>query len=127
MLRGAFRALLLLGFVGSGALLVGSAAAHAEQAAGKGYLPGLGDLMNASMQVHHLKLWFAGHADNWPLATYELKEIQETIEDIGTFAPKWHDVPVGEMVKTLDTSLEHLDAAIKAKDAVKFDARPSTS
>jgi hypothetical protein len=79
--------------------------------------------MNASMQVHHhLKLWFAGHADNWPLATYELKEIQETIEDIGTFAPKWHDVPVGDMVKTLDTSLEHLDAAIKAKDAVKFDA-----
>ena len=114
-------ALVVIAFVAGGVSLVASVPASADQAAGKGYLPGLGDLMNASMQVHHLKLWFAGHADNWPLAAYELKEIRETSEDIRTFAPKWQGVPVGEMVGSLDGSLDHLDAAIKAKDPRKFD------
>jgi hypothetical protein len=120
-LRAMRRVLPVVGFVGSAALLFPSAPGSADQAPGKGYLPGLGDLMNASMQVHHLKLWFAGHADNWPLAAYELKEIRETMDDIADFAPTWHNVPVGQMVKTLDTSLDHLDAAIKAKDPTKFD------
>ena len=71
--------------------------------------------MNTSMQLHHTKLWFAGHADNWALASYELKEIKETIEDIQTFSPVWQGVPVGEMVKSLDANLDALDQAIKAK------------
>jgi hypothetical protein len=113
----------VLGIAGPAALLVDfiGPPARADEAKGKGYLPGLGDLMNASMQVHHTKLWFAGHADNWALAAYELKEIKETIEDIESFSPEWQGVPVGEMVKSLDPNLTALDQAIKAKNPVKFD------
>jgi len=114
----------LLGLVVTAGLLVNFNATpgRAEEAKGKGYLPGLGDLMNTSMQLHHTKLWFAGHADNWALAAYELKEIKETIEDIQTISPEWQGVPVGEMVKILDPNLDALDQAIKAKNPVKFDA-----
>ncbi len=123
-LKRTFVLMSLLGLIGTAALLVNFNATpgSAEEAKGKGYLPGLGDLMNASMQVHHTKLWFAGHADNWALAAYELKEIKETIEDIQTVTPVWHDIPVGEMVKTIDPNLDALDQAIKAKNPVKFDA-----
>jgi hypothetical protein len=116
------RTVLLAFMAANAALLLGSGPGHAEPPKPQGYLPGLGDLMNDSMQVHHLKLWFAGHADNWALAAYELKEIRETMEDIANFSPVWHKVPVGALVKSLDTPLDHLDAAIKAKNAVKFDA-----
>ena len=114
--------LLALGVVAGAALVVDSVTVRADQGQGKGYIPGLGDLMNDSMQVHHLKLWFAGHADNWPLATYELKEIKETVEDVQSFSPEWQGVAVGEMVKVLEIPLDELDKAIKAKDATKFDA-----
>lgn len=123
-LKKAFVLVSLLGLIGTTALVVNLIATpgRADTAQGKGYLPGLGDLMNASMQVHHTKLWYAGHADNWDLAAYELKEIKETVDDIQTFSPDWHGEPIGEMVKTLTPNLDTLDQAIKAKDPVKFDA-----
>ncbi len=68
----------------------------------KGYVPGLGDLMNASLQTHHSKLWFAGHADNWALAAYEVKEMRETTSLMENVFPMWHDLNVGEMVRVLD-------------------------
>ena len=81
--------MVLLAFIA--ALLAGgffSGIAQGQQAAPKGYLPGLGDLMNGSMQVHHVKLWFAVQTgQNWPLAAYEVKELHETLDDIQTFFP----------------------------------------
>src|SRR5918996_3950917 len=41
--------------------------------------PGLGEFMT-TMQLHMGKLWFAGKADNWDLARYELDELRETME-----------------------------------------------
>ncbi len=111
-------------------LLIGlsSTPGLAQEAKGKGYLPHLADLMNEAMQVHHAKLWFAGHANNWELASYELKKIKETIEEvketiveIQTAAPQWQRVPVGEMLAILDGDLVNLDQAVKTKDAAKFD------
>jgi hypothetical protein len=114
--------LAVMALVAGSTFLFDATPVRADAAQGKGYLPGLGDLMNASMQVHHTKLWFAGHADNWPLAAYELKEIRETIEDIETVSPVWHDIPVGEMVKSIVPNLDLLEQAIKTKDPVKFDS-----
>ncbi len=123
-LKRTFAIITLIGVVGAAGTLVnlGTAPGRADEAKGAGYLPGLGDLMNASMQVHHTKLWFAGHADNWDLAAYELKEIKETVEDIRTVSPNWHDIPVGQMVTVLNSSLDALEKAVAAKDPVKFDA-----
>ncbi|HXQ11963.1 MAG TPA: hypothetical protein VN805_13290 [Caulobacteraceae bacterium] len=83
--------------------------------------PGLGDLMNASLQTHHAKLWFAGHADNWALAAFEVKEMKETTALMENVFPMWHNLNVGVMVTVLDSSLNELDQAIAAKDPVKFD------
>ena len=43
------------------------------------YRPGLGEFMSG-IQVHHAKLWFAGNAQNWKLADFEVGEIRETLE-----------------------------------------------
>jgi hypothetical protein len=45
----------------------------------KAYRPGFGEFMS-NVQIHHAKLWFAGQAENWKLADFELHEIIETIE-----------------------------------------------
>lgn len=44
--------------------------------------PGLGDYMSA-VQLHAAKLWFAGRAGNWKLASYELGELGETMDAAG--------------------------------------------
>src|SRR5271154_3015568 len=48
---------------------------------GNAYKPGFGEFMS-SVQVHHAKLWFAGQNENWKLADFEIKEIQESLEGI---------------------------------------------
>ena len=72
----------LFGLVSVASLLVNldSNLVRAQEA--KGNLPQLGDLMNNAMQIHHTKLWFAGHVNNWALASYELRKIKETIEEV---------------------------------------------
>src|SRR5215471_18604761 len=40
------------------------------------YTPGLGEIMTFQ-QMRHVKLWLAGQAGNWPLASYELDELNE--------------------------------------------------
>jgi len=42
--------------------------------------PGLGEIMGV-IEQHHAKLYYAGAKQNWPLASYELNEIQESLED----------------------------------------------
>lgn len=120
----------LFGLVAAASLLVNLIAApgFAQEVKGKGQLPRLADLMNEAMQVHHTKLWFAGHATNWVLADYEVKKIKETIEeikesivDIQTASAQWQRAPVGEMLRSVDSALDTLGQAIKAKDGARFD------
>ncbi len=115
-------AVLAMAFAGGVAINLNAGPGHADSGQGKGYLPGLGDLMNASMQVHHTKLWLAGRSQNWPLAAYELKELRETVDDVQTFAPAWRGVPIGSMVVTLYPGFNALDGAVKARDAAAFNA-----
>ena len=115
-------AVLAIAFAGGVAINLNASPGRADSGEGKGYIPGLGDLMNASMQVHHTKLWLAGRSKNWPLAAYELKELRETVDDVQTFAPAWRGVPIGSMVVTLYPGFNALDGAIKAGDAPAFNA-----
>src|ERR1700733_16219163 len=43
--------------------------------------PGLGEIMTLQ-QLRHIKLWFAGRAGNWPLADYEMGELNEGFENV---------------------------------------------
>ena len=116
-----------LGLIGIASLLVNLDSNPVRAQEAKGTLPHLGDLMNNAMQIHHTKLWFARHANNWALAGYELRKIKETIEElkedivtIQTRSPQWRHVSINEMLQSVDSNLKSLDQAVKAKDASRF-------
>ena len=100
-------------------------AAFAEDAAKpvEPYVPGLGEFMTAGIQPHHIKIWLAGHATNWPLAKYEAKELRETFEDISTFQGVWNNFPIAKLVESdINPTLDALDKAIEDKNAAGFKA-----
>ena len=71
-------------------LLTAGFAAKAEDApAPAGDVPGLGEIMTLQ-QLRHIKLWFAGRAGNWPLADYEVGELNEGFEDVSKLARQRH-------------------------------------
>jgi hypothetical protein len=45
------------------------------------YHPGLGEQM-LTLQIRHARLWFAGQAQNWTLAAFELQEIKEAFDAV---------------------------------------------
>jgi hypothetical protein len=81
----------------------------------EGYVPGLGDIMT-TIQMRHIKLWFAGRLKNWDLATYELEQIRQGLEDAATL---YTGIPAEYVGATVDP-IREIDAAIKAKDGAKF-------
>jgi hypothetical protein len=79
------------------------------------YVPGLGDLMNGSVQPHHIKLGLAGQNANWALAGYELDELREAFEAVAQYQRRWNDKPIAEMqAAIMNPPLEAVEAAIKA-------------
>ncbi len=64
--------------------------------------PGLGEIMGV-IQQHHAKLYYAGTKSNWPLAGYELDEIQESLDDAMKFYPEFKDVkvPLTQLIPTM--------------------------
>lgn len=90
------------------------------QASVEAYVPGLGDLMGA-IQLRHAKLWFAGAAQNWPLAAYEIDELKEGFEDAARFQPNFKGKPIAQMIDSIAAQpLSNLERAIDAKDEAGF-------
>jgi hypothetical protein len=68
--------------------------------------PGLGEIMTLQ-QLRHIKLWFAGHAGNWPLADYEVGELEEGFDDVGKLlGADLVDKQVGAAIKALEKAVE---------------------
>jgi hypothetical protein len=87
------------------------------------YVMGMGDLMNTLIQPRHAKLGLAGKAENWPLANYALSELRQAFAGINKAVPKFHGMPVGDLVDlALTQPLNAIEAAIKQQDAQKFAA-----
>ena len=87
-----------------------------------GFVPGLGELMSLQ-QMRHAKLWFAGRDQNWPLADYELDELQEGFDDVVKFHPTHKDapLPLSEVVpKIMGKPIGDLRAAIRAHEPRAF-------
>jgi len=79
------------------------------------YQPGLGEYM-ALQQMRHIKLWFAGHAGNWPLADYEVGELKEGFDDVSQLLG-------GDIVdQHVGAPLAALQKAIDGKDSAAFAA-----
>jgi hypothetical protein len=87
------------------------------------YVMGMGDLMNTLIQPRHAKLGLAGRAENWTLANYALSELRQAFAGIVKAVPKFHGMPVGDLVDlALTQPLNAVEAAIKQQDAQKFAA-----
>jgi hypothetical protein len=98
------------------------AAEDAPAGAKESYASGLGEIMSLQ-QMRHLKLWFAGQAKNWPLADYELDELEEGFDDVIKFFPVKDDMQIAQMVvSTVRPVLPEMKKAIDARDEAKFAA-----
>ena len=86
------------------------------------YTPGFGEIMTLT-QMRHIKLWFAGQSENWPLASYELDELNEGFDDLATYHPTHKDaqLPIPQLIeKIIKTPIKQLDEAVNAKDQEGF-------
>lgn len=112
------RAIIVSGLV---ALLAAGAWA-CRQASTPPFIPGLGEIMTLT-QMRHSKLWFAGQAANWPLASYELDELHEGMDDTALYHPTHKDapLPIPELIeKIMNDPLRQVEEAIKAQDEARF-------
>ncbi len=80
------------------------------------YKPGLGEFM-LGIQVHHAKLWYAGQAQNWKLAQFEIEEINEALNDIREFNAERPEV---KSISMLEPFIGSVEASIKEESTTKF-------
>jgi len=86
------------------------------------YAPGLGEIMSAT-QMRHLKLWYAGQAANWELASYEVDELEEGFADAVRYHPthKQSPRPLTALVPEFTSGpIEALRTAIAREDRAAF-------
>ena len=86
------------------------------------FMPGLGEIM-AQTAARHAKLWFAGQANNWALATYEVDELHEGFEDAAKYHPTHKHIkqPIPELISNfMDKPLSDLEQTIKDKNLQAF-------
>jgi len=81
----------------------------------KQYAPRLVEIMSAA-QLQQLKLWFAGKAKNWDLASYELRQLTDSLVQAAILYP---GIPVSN-VTTMKVPLLAIADAIAARDNRKF-------
>jgi len=87
-----------------------------EKQLDKTYRPGLGEFMTG-IQLHHAKLWFAGQNQNWPLADFEIHEIQESLDNIDVFCK---DRPEVKSIGMLKPAMDSVTDAIGQKNLQSF-------
>ena len=83
---------------------------------------GLGDLMTMLVQPRHTKLGLGGQARNWDYAAYELHELEESFERVERAWPRYRTFSITELLGVTKEPMAAVEAAIKAKDGVRFDA-----
>ena len=69
-----------------------------------------------TIQMRHIKLWFAGRLKNWDLASYELEQIRQSLENAATL---YSGIPADYVGATVDP-IKEISAAVKAKDDARF-------
>lgn len=85
------------------------------------FTPGLHTLMGQLADRHAL-VWFAGEAQNWPLAAYMVHELEELVEDIAELHPVYHEVMVADLLQGMTRpATEALAAAVAAGDLETFE------
>jgi len=84
--------------------------------------PQMSALMSMLIQPRHAKLGMAGKAENWPLASYELKELRQAFLITARAVPRWQGSSVPELLEgAIDQPLKFMDVATKTKFKGVFD------
>lgn len=85
--------------------------------------PGLGEIMGV-IEQHHTKLYYAGTKADWPLASYELNEIQENFNEAMRLYPhkfKKVRVPLPKLIPAMtEGSMAQVREAIQHKNEKSF-------
>lgn len=81
------------------------------------YKPELGELMT-NIQAHHAKLWYAGQYQNWKLADYEIKELQEIVEDIKKYNSDRNEV---KLIGMIQSPLTQVSNFIQNRNSKQFE------
>ena len=85
------------------------------------YLPSISDLMIATIQPRHERLWRAEQDENWKFATYELGNLHGAFNRLGNAHPVEHEISFPEMIASVtEQPLKELSSAIQAKDHAAF-------
>jgi hypothetical protein len=87
------------------------------------FKPAMDDLMTMLVQPRHIKLYYAGQAQNWRLAGFQVNELRGALARIGRTIPNYRNINVDTAVTAIFADkLKAVDAAVKAADPAQFAA-----
>jgi hypothetical protein len=85
------------------------------------YLPSMSDLMIATIQPRHIRIWLAAKLQNWEFASYELGNLKGAFRRLGAAHPVQGNIPLQEMITSVTADpITDLEKAINAKDPTSF-------
>jgi hypothetical protein len=115
----AVAAVVATGLAASRGIAAGPQAATAPQTTG--YLPSISDLMIATIQPRHERLWRAGQDGNWAFAAYELGNLHGAFNRLGHAHPVTQNISFPEMIASLtEQPFKQLNSAVQSKDGTAF-------
>jgi hypothetical protein len=112
-------AIMATGLATSSSIAAGPETAPSPQATG--YLPSISDLMIATIQPRHERLWRAGQEGNWAFAAYELGNLHGAFERLGHAHPVTQNISFPEMIASVTGQpFKELSSAVQSKDGAAF-------
>lgn len=85
------------------------------------YLPSISDLMIATIQPRHERLWRAEQDGDWEFAAYELGNLDGAFTRLGQAHPTEHDILFPDMIASVtEQPFKELSSAIQSKDNAAF-------
>ena len=85
------------------------------------YLPSISDLMIATIQPRHERLWRAEQDGDWEFAAYELGNLGGAFKRVGQAHPTEHDISFPDMIASVtEQPFKELNSAIQSKDSAAF-------
>ncbi|ABQ38434.1 MULTISPECIES: hypothetical protein [Bradyrhizobium] len=86
------------------------------------YLPSVSDLMIATIQPRHIRLWIAAHSGNWAFSAYELGNLKGALNRVSRAQPLVDGNSFADMTTAVTQQpFEALAQAIKQKDIGRFE------
>jgi hypothetical protein len=85
------------------------------------YLPSVSDLMIATIQPRHERLWRAEQDGDWEFAAYELRNLGGAFERLGQAHPTEHNISFPDMISSVtEQPFQELNSAIVSNDSSAF-------